>query len=360
MNVIFLDFDGTLHTFYDMKLEYELKVPKEEILKRIEKRIETLADICKQYDCKVVIEASAKDAMDEETMEIQPEAEWVQNILNMFRRHGIDCIGRTPNVARPTGPHSEYSMWKEDEIRLYLYRHPEIEHYAILDDDDTKTVLHWKRSDLDKVRNHLVLMPYHYEEKSIEEGIQPFHKEEIGRVLKKDNEIRKMVLAKKEQPLPNSGTIKTKDIFAQSEQLQEKKWELEKLKRAIKQQQAEMEYACPHEIVFKFNNNRPRKKPIDGYYYCPACGKKLLFYTAEAFQYSVFKESQVIPLNLSLNNDEETLNAISWEVSKNADLYYSSILTTEEMSARMEAKIADEEYDYNKPLEYRKKYSRRF
>ena len=35
------------------------------------------------------------------------------------------------------------------EIRLYLFRHPEIEHYVVIDDDD----LGPNNSDLNKVRN---------------------------------------------------------------------------------------------------------------------------------------------------------------------------------------------------------------
>ena len=31
--------------------------------------------------------------------------------------------------------YSFYSIWKEDEIRLYLFRHPEVLHYCVIDDD---------------------------------------------------------------------------------------------------------------------------------------------------------------------------------------------------------------------------------
>ena len=49
MNVIFLDFDGVINTIHNNTKE------------NIEKRIKTLSNICKKYDAKVVIEASAKD-----------------------------------------------------------------------------------------------------------------------------------------------------------------------------------------------------------------------------------------------------------------------------------------------------------
>ena len=48
MNVIFLDFDGVLETIHYDSLD------------DVEKRIKILAEICKEYDCKIVIEVSEK------------------------------------------------------------------------------------------------------------------------------------------------------------------------------------------------------------------------------------------------------------------------------------------------------------
>ena len=70
MNVIFLDFDGVLNTAHASTLQ------------DIERRIAILALICSEYHCKVVIEASAKDAIDEETMAISKDAVWVQFIFD--------------------------------------------------------------------------------------------------------------------------------------------------------------------------------------------------------------------------------------------------------------------------------------
>ena len=170
MNVIFLDFDGVLDTSHYNSLE------------DIERRIEILADICKDYDCKIVIEASAKDAIDEETMEIA-EGSWVNKIFELFNKYGIECIGRTPNIEKK-GDVSYLPMWKEDEIIEYLKMHPEIEHYCIIDDDDTKSIMHWKVSDLDKVRDYLVQTIY-YSDNPEEEGLLPHHKAEVAKILKK-------------------------------------------------------------------------------------------------------------------------------------------------------------------------------
>lgn len=172
MNVIFLDFDGVLDTYHYNSLE------------DIERRIKLLADICNENNCKIVIEASSKDAIDEETLKIV-EGSWVNDIFELFKKYGIECIGRTPNVERRIGESTYLSMWKEDEIIEYLEMHPEIEHYCIIDDDDAKSIMHWDVSDLEKVREHLVT-PLYYSNNPNEEGLLPKHKDEIARILKKD------------------------------------------------------------------------------------------------------------------------------------------------------------------------------
>ena len=178
MNVIFLDFDGVIDTIH-----YNSD-------KDVEERIKLLGEICHELDCKVVIEAAAKDAIDEETNEIY--GKWVNYIFDLFNKYEIDCIGRTPNVEIKLSDSSTIPMWKEDEIRLYLYRHPEIEHYCVIDDDDLQP----HDSDLNKVRDHLVKTIY-YSDNPEEEGLLPKHKEEIKKVLKKDNDIKKLVLKRK-------------------------------------------------------------------------------------------------------------------------------------------------------------------
>lgn len=176
MNVIFLDFDGVLDTYHYNSLE------------DIERRIKVLADICSENNCKVVIEAASKDAIDEETLEVM-DGSWINKIFEMFKKYNIECIGRTPNVERKIGKNTYLSMWKEDEIIKYLEMHPEIEHYCIIDDDDTKSIMHWEISDLDKVRDHLVETIY-YSNNPDEEGLLPKHKYEVTKVLKKNNKKR--------------------------------------------------------------------------------------------------------------------------------------------------------------------------
>ena len=180
MNVIFLDFDGVLDTIHLTSNE------------EVEKKVAILADICKSCDCKIVIESGAKIAIDEETMDV--DGEWVNYLFSLFKKYNIDVIGRTPEVKRRINNNVYISMWKEDEIRLYLYRHPEILHYCVLDDDDLSDTN--RKSDLDKVRDHLVKTIY-YSDNHEEEGLLPSHKRQIKDVLRKENEVRKLLLKRK-------------------------------------------------------------------------------------------------------------------------------------------------------------------
>lgn len=174
MNVIFLDFDGVLDTIHYSSRE------------DVERKIKILGDICKEYDAKVVIEAAAKDAIDEETLET--DSDWVNFIFNCFIKYGIDCIGRTPTVEKRINEYASYPIWKEDEIIKYLSKHPEIDHYCVIDDDDLAP----RNSDLNKVRDHLVKTIY-YSDNPIEEGLLDKHKDEVGKILKLDNNINRLI-----------------------------------------------------------------------------------------------------------------------------------------------------------------------
>lgn len=194
MNVIFLDFDGVLDTYNDTIDELDYGVSKEEINKRVERRIAILGDICREYDCKVVISASAKRNMIDETLEIIEPSDRLEFLFEMFKKYGIEVIGKTPDIEIKEEKKDStvyYSSNKQNEIMLYLYRHPEIEHYCVIDDDDLASIYH-RESDLEKVGKHLV-RTYDFLDNPDEEGLLERHKELVGRALQVENEVKRLI-----------------------------------------------------------------------------------------------------------------------------------------------------------------------
>ena len=53
----------------------------------------------------------------------------------MCKKYDIECIGRTPEVIKRISNNSYIPICKENEILLYLFRYPEIEHYVIIDNE---------------------------------------------------------------------------------------------------------------------------------------------------------------------------------------------------------------------------------
>jgi hypothetical protein len=186
IKVLFIDFDGVINSLND--IDEDKGVVKE----KIEQRIKVLADIARIYNCKIVIESGARVCIDEQTMQINPEAEHVKEIFELFKKYNIECIGRTPEVPIRQG--GGYTNFKGVEIRKYLFRHPEIAHYCILDDDDTITLFHWRHSDLEPVQNHLVRPLYYSKDHPEDVCISYKYMNAIGAALQEDNEIRKLAL----------------------------------------------------------------------------------------------------------------------------------------------------------------------
>ncbi len=195
MKVIFLDFDGVLYGIHDI-YNNGVKVPESKYLERLNKSIKILSDICKENDAKVVIESSYKDLIDEDTLET--DVDWIKKILELMKENNIDVIGRTPNLRDVREDYDgNPTIWKEDEIIGYLKKHPEIDHYCVIDDDDLVNIPalrigDYSRSDLNKVRDHLVVTEYINSEHPEKEGLQEYHKEEVSKILQKN--IKGLVL----------------------------------------------------------------------------------------------------------------------------------------------------------------------
>lgn len=180
MNVIFLDFDGVIDTYHYTSFE------------DMEEKIKILSKICHEHDCKVVIEASVKRVIDEDTLEIEEGVEWVKHIFNCFKKYDIECVGRTPCIGKKRGNGFTTPIWKEYEIKVYLSRHPEIDHFCIIDDDD----LGPKNSDLATLSDYVV-RPLNYSKNKDEEGLLEEHSKEVGEILKKENKYKNIAIKKK-------------------------------------------------------------------------------------------------------------------------------------------------------------------
>ena len=193
MNVIFLDFDGVINT-----LNKNLKPLEDE--NAMERRIKILGDICKKYDCKVVIESSHKEWIDEITL--KTDVEWIKNMFDLFEKYGIECVGRVPNIQHEIEPGRFVDLWKEDEIIEYLNMHPEVEHFCVLDDDDLVTIParennDFSRSDLNKVRDYLISPLFYSNTNPNEAGLQMSHIDEVGEILKKENIFKTLEMSKR-------------------------------------------------------------------------------------------------------------------------------------------------------------------
>lgn len=112
----------------------------------------------------------------------------------------------------------------------------------------------------------------------------------------------------------------------------------------------ELRGSCTHSIIFKFKDNYPTDRPIDGSYFCPACRLVLECASKEQLKNTKYRDSRVIPLlNLSLKNGRVVHDAIRKEVFQNLDLYYNPEASIEELSAKMEDAIAENYFDYLNP-----------
>lgn len=107
MKVIFLDFNGVLDTYENM----------DEINEDNLRRLKHIVDIT---DSKVVISSSLKNSY----YYTGYFTNHMKYIMNEIKHIGIEIIGITPKAEN-----------REEEIKLYLKKHPEVEAFCILDDD---------------------------------------------------------------------------------------------------------------------------------------------------------------------------------------------------------------------------------
>lgn len=164
MNVLYVDIDGVLNSWSN----------KDAIVDRM---VKVLSDICKTYDCKVCIESTKKPNIYDE----EEESLVLIKLKEAFEKYEIDCIGFTPRVEIHKG-FSILSDWKDFEIIYHLSEHPEIEHFAVIDDNDFR--------ELFLLKDYLVETEDYVEGHPEKEGLLEHHKEEVGKILVKENRFK--------------------------------------------------------------------------------------------------------------------------------------------------------------------------
>lgn len=159
MNVIFLDFNGVLDTYYQMN---EINQDNLNRLKRI----------VEETNAKIVISSSLKNTY----YYCGRFSQHFQEILNRLTSEGLEIVGITPLAEE-----------REQEIMMYLDAHPEIENFCIIDDD----------YDMELLKEHLVKLPCQSEERQM--GLDDFHMHMAIDILKKKKEKsnKKLQLTKK-------------------------------------------------------------------------------------------------------------------------------------------------------------------
>lgn len=121
MKVIFLDFNGVLDTYDNMG---EINPDN----------LNRLKYIAKETDSKIVISSSLKNTY----YHTGHLGSHLKSIIEKIQSVGIEVIDITP-----------LANTREEEIKLYLKNHPEIENFCIIDDD-------YEMKDLE---NNLVKLP---------------------------------------------------------------------------------------------------------------------------------------------------------------------------------------------------------
>lgn len=175
MNVIFLDIDGVLNTSETI----DLYIKKINTTGLDEEKIKILSKIVKLYNCKIVISSSWKLYWDEEDDSTLSES--LRTLFNLFKKYGIECIGKTPDIMKRYSSYSYNEMWKDYDIKTYLKSHPEIEHFCIIDD---------QTFDLTELIDYVVKANGKRLPNPSDEGLTEQHIEEIGMKLRLENRYK--------------------------------------------------------------------------------------------------------------------------------------------------------------------------
>lgn len=144
--------------------------------------------------------------------------------------------------------------------------------------------------------------------------------------------------------------MEIKRVFEKTEEIEEKINNLKQQIQELNNQKKEIREICSHDIVFKYNDNQPRKMIVDGNYYCPACETSIECFQNNQIKNTPFRNSRIINLSsLSILGTKEVHHKIRNEVYQNIDLYYHSDYNVEELTDKMIEILEDYQIENEKP-----------
>ena len=170
MDILFTTISGVLNGFHTVKARSNQ--PDVPIFD--EEKIPILNDICDATKASVVLTSALRTGWGYAKKE--PDNKRLRELLDSFKKYGVPYYGRTPVIEKRINEYSYYETWKEYEIAAYLECHPEVDHICILDN---------KTPDLESFDGSIVT-PDFYTPTGENEGLMPYQKDEIQRVVKKN------------------------------------------------------------------------------------------------------------------------------------------------------------------------------
>lgn len=136
-----------------------------------EEKVKILSEIVQISGAKIVLSSTHRSDWRD-----GPENFWFSKskaLLYLFNKYNIEVVGITPYLDNPLGAP------REEEIKTYLFQHPEVESFCIFDDDI---------KDLQTLKEYLIKTEF-YANEIDEGGLQKRHIAEAVKLLSKKRTI---------------------------------------------------------------------------------------------------------------------------------------------------------------------------
>lgn len=148
MKVIFLDCDGVING-YGLFTEVIYSIAQKlHLIKLLRKhhnifgvhkhKIKLLAKIVKKTNAKIVLSSSWRLGWELiEDGKCIPNTDTDKLLCKELSKYGIEIYSRTKCLDTTKSLGRKYSCWREDEINEWLFRHPQVTNFVVLDDEQT-------------------------------------------------------------------------------------------------------------------------------------------------------------------------------------------------------------------------------